>query len=155
MYKLKARLIASPIALICLLLLLPGPALADDLDEIVEDFCEDVARDIQDVVDDSADISEDLADATADFVKCLDRARNPEDGVECSVKLINEVADANEEAANSCTDFVEDFFGDIERALGDAEDDGLVDEFLADPEVTEKLITGLSVVERCSTALNP
>ena len=142
------------IALVCAFFLLPGPALAD-LDDIVDDFCEDVARDIQDVVDDSADIAEDLADATGDFVQCLDRARNPEDAIECSVKLTNEVADANEEAANSCTDFVEDFFGDIERALDDAEDEGLVEEFLADPEVTEKLISGLSVIERCSLALNP
>ena len=136
----RTNRIACLIAAVSLFFLLPAPALAQDLDDIIEDFCEDVEEDIADLVEGAADTADDLADASADFDQCLRRAADDdvEDRLECAERLTREVTDAKEDVGDGCTDFTEDFARDIERALRDAEDERLVDDFLQDDRVTNE-----------------
>ncbi len=151
---LKPTTTSSVIALVCLLLLVPGPALAQ-VNEIIEDFCEDVEDDAEDVVDTAEDLADDLEHAAQDFLRCLDRVDDLEERLNCSDELFEEVLDGFEQAANSCADIVEDFSRDVERALTEAVAAGVVDEFVEDPRVNAKLLFGLNTIAQCSAALNP
>ena len=129
-----------------------GSAYADEpVDTIIPDYLAEFHRNVNETLGDVENISFDLRQCFNDFEDCMDPPGIGEDPnvVQCLNDFIPCVRKEGDDKDRTCTDFLREFRGDYRRALRDARQANVKDEFEQDPAVQNTVVIALGIASMC------
>jgi len=143
-------------ASVCLLaFFLAGAAQAQDLGEIIVDYCEDVAHDATEAIDELSEARADLEECSYEFFQCLD-GLGPPDPVDCAGEVAVCQKRGLRDEIQACNEFLQEFKRNTKRAETRAKIKDVKEEFVAwffSAESDDCLAATRAIVTECQTII--